>query len=44
MVINKQLTNAAPLTLTLANFKAAGTAQSWRLTESKVINRLPDSP
>ena len=42
MVINKQLTNAAPLNLSLANFKAASTAQAWRLTSGNLIARLPD--
>jgi hypothetical protein len=42
MVINKQLTNTAPLNLTLANFKAARSAQAWRLTAANVIGRLPD--
>jgi hypothetical protein len=42
MVINKQLTNTAPLNLTLANFKPAGSAQAWRLTAANVIGRLPD--
>ena len=43
MVINKQLTNSAPLNLTLANFKAASSAQAWRLTAANVIARLPDA-
>ena len=42
MVINKQLTNAAPLNLTMANFKAASSAQAWRVTAANVLGRLPN--
>jgi hypothetical protein len=44
MVINKQLTNSAPLNLTITNFNPASSAQAWRLTAANVIARLPDLP
>lgn len=42
MVINKQLTSGAALTLNLANFLPSGTAQTWQLTSANTINRLTD--
>ena len=42
MVVNKQLTSAAALTLNLANFTPAGTAQVWQLTAANTINHLSD--
>jgi hypothetical protein len=41
MVINKVLTGKTPLTLTLANAAASGTAQVYRLTSTNVIQALP---
>jgi hypothetical protein len=40
MVINKDLSNAAPVNLTLAHFAASGSAQVYRLTSSNVIQNL----
>lgn len=42
-VINKVLTGATPVTLTLANFTGAGSAQVWQLTSTNAITRLPDA-
>ena len=42
MVINKQLTTSAALTLNLADYAAAGAAQVWQLTSANVIGRLSD--
>jgi hypothetical protein len=42
MVINKQLNNAAVLTVNLANFAPNGTAQVWQLTSANTIGRLTD--
>jgi hypothetical protein len=42
MVINKQLTSAAALTLNITNFSPAGTAQAWQLTSANSISRLAD--
>jgi hypothetical protein len=42
MAINKQLTAAAPLALSLSNFWSSGSAQVWQLTSSNQIQRLPD--
>ena len=44
MVINKQLSNAAPASITLTNFLPSGTAQVWQLTASNIISRLADLP
>jgi hypothetical protein len=42
MVINKQLQTSSTLTVNLANFVMAGTAQVWQLTSANTINRLSD--
>jgi PKD repeat protein len=42
MVISKVLSGATPVTVNLANFAAAGTAQVWQLTAGNAINRLSD--
>ncbi|HLJ49266.1 MAG TPA: glycoside hydrolase family 44 protein [Bryobacteraceae bacterium] len=42
MVINKDLNNSTPVTLSLANFGTSGTAQVWQLTSANVITRLTD--
>jgi hypothetical protein len=44
MVVNKVLTGATPLSLSVTNFASSGTAQLWHLTSSNVISRLPDVP
>jgi PKD repeat protein len=43
MVINKYLTGSTPVTLSLANFPAAGTAQVYQLTSANSITRLADA-
>ena len=40
MVINKQLSAAQSVKLTLADFAASGSAQVWRLTKSNAIQKL----
>ena len=42
MVINKQLTTAQPVELSLANYFHGGTAQVWQLTAANTITRLAD--
>jgi len=42
MVISKVLTGATPVTVSLANFAAAGVAQAWQLTSTNAITRLSD--
>ncbi|MGH8078117.1 MAG: PKD domain-containing protein, partial [Lysobacter sp.] len=42
MVISKVLSGATPITINLANFSAAGTAQAWQLTSANTITRLAD--
>ncbi len=42
MVINKALTGATPVTLSLAHFAASGTAKAYRLTAADVIAHLAD--
>ena len=42
MVISKYLSGTTPVTLNLANFTAAGTAQVYQLTSANAINRLAD--
>ncbi len=42
MVINKQLTSGAALSVTLSNFVAGATAQVWQLTSAGAITRLSD--
>jgi hypothetical protein len=42
MVINKQLTANAALTMNLANFLASNTAQVWQLTSANAITPLSD--
>ncbi|HLH55883.1 MAG TPA: glycoside hydrolase family 44 protein [Verrucomicrobiae bacterium] len=44
MVINKQLTSGAALSIALTNFTPSGSAQAWQLTASNVITRLADIP
>jgi hypothetical protein len=44
MVINKNLTDSANLTINLANFRSRGTAQAWQLTDANVITQLADLP
>jgi hypothetical protein len=43
MVINKQSTSGADLTMTLTNFSNTGTSQVWHLTSSNQISRLADA-
>jgi hypothetical protein len=40
MAINKQLTNAAPMTFAVTNFPAAGTAEVWQLSSANTIAHL----
>jgi hypothetical protein len=40
MVVNKSLNNATPITASLTNFNAVGTAQRWQLTSANTINQL----
>jgi len=42
MVISKVLSGATPVTVSLANFAAAGVAQAWQLTSTNAITRLSD--
>ena len=42
MVINKDLTDDAPVQLNLAHFRKSGSAKAFRLTSSNVIQALPD--
>jgi len=42
MVVNKVLSGSTPVTISLAGFTPAGTAQSWQLTSANAITRLPD--
>ncbi len=42
MVINKQLSASASLTVTITNFVNCGAAQVWQLTSGNVITRLSD--
>ena len=42
MVINKDLSNAASIMMTLAHFNQAGTAKVFQLTSSNVIEQLSD--
>ena len=42
MVIAKVLSGATPVTVSLANFANAGTAQVWQLTSGNTIARLAD--
>jgi hypothetical protein len=44
MVINKQLTTTAHLTITTNNFTSNDTAQVWQLTSANAITRLCDVP
>jgi len=44
MVINKQASAAATVTVTVTNFPGSDAAQFWQLTASNVITRLPDLP
>jgi hypothetical protein len=43
MVINKYLTGNTPITVNLANFTAASTAQVWQFTSANTIDRLADA-
>jgi hypothetical protein len=40
MVINKDSVNASPITASITNFNAVGTAQRWQLTSANTINHL----
>jgi PKD repeat protein len=42
MVINKVLSGSTPVTVNLANFSCAGTAQAWQLTSTNAITHLSD--
>ncbi len=42
MVISKVLSGSTPVTVNLANFAAAGSAQAWQLTSANAITRLSD--
>ena len=42
MVVNKQLTTTATVTMNLSNFVNAGTAQVWQLTSTNPIAHLSD--
>jgi hypothetical protein len=44
MVVNKVLSGSTPLTLNLAGFSAEGTAETWQLRATNVIQRLADAP
>ncbi len=43
MVLNKYLTGDTPITVNLANFTAASTAQVWQFTSANTIDRLADA-
>jgi len=42
MVVNKQLSSNAPVSITVTNFPPSSTAQAWRLTSANTIARLSD--
>jgi len=42
MIISKVLSGSTPVTVNLANFAAAGTAQAWQLTSANAITHLSD--
>jgi hypothetical protein len=42
MVINKDLSNATPITANITNFNAVGIAHRWQLTSANAINQLTD--
>jgi hypothetical protein len=42
MVINKVLSGSTPVSLSLGNFAATGSAAVWQLTSANAINRLGD--
>lgn len=42
MVINKDLTNNAPVNIGITNFYAMGVVHRWQLTSANVITNLPD--
>jgi hypothetical protein len=44
LVVNKVLSGNTPVTVNLANFNAAGTAQVWQLNSTNVVTRLSDLP
>jgi hypothetical protein len=44
MVVNKVLTGATPVTISLAGFTPGGSAGVWQLTSANAINRLSDVP
>jgi hypothetical protein len=44
MVIGKDLSGSALVTMNLANFAGSGTAEVWQLTSANRINRLDDLP
>ena len=43
MVINKSFAGPAPISLSLAHFAGAGTAQIWQLTGANVLAHLPNA-
>jgi hypothetical protein len=40
MVISKVLSGTTPVTLSVANFAASGSAQRWQLTSANTIQQL----
>jgi hypothetical protein len=42
MLINKQLSTAAPVSVSLANFTSAGRSEQWQLSSTNAISRLAD--
>ena len=44
MVINKVLSGSTPVTVNLAHFSAAGSAQVWQLTSTNAITQLASVP
>src|SRR5258708_38714874 len=42
MVVGKYLSGTTPVTVSLVNFSAAGSAQAWQLSSSNAITRLAD--
>jgi hypothetical protein len=43
MVVNKQMTGATPVTITLSNFLSLASAEAWQLTAANAIARLADA-
>jgi Glycoside hydrolase family 44 len=44
IVINKDITNATPITASLTNFNAAGIIQRWQLNSANIISHLSNIP